>query len=82
MMIYLADAIRPANIFGMPCWGDADVHSLDSQEGSGMWGMIAKITLLAGGRDEMIEILEESAANMQGCLSFVVAKDAVGENTI
>ena len=26
-----------------------------SQEASGMWGMIAKITLLPGKRDEMIE---------------------------
>jgi quinol monooxygenase YgiN len=53
-----------------------------SQEARGMWGMIAKITLLPGRRDEMIEILEESAADMQGCLSYVVAKDDADENTI
>jgi quinol monooxygenase YgiN len=53
-----------------------------SQEASGMWGMIAKITLLPGRRDEMIEILEQSAADMQGCLSYVVAKDDADENTI
>jgi quinol monooxygenase YgiN len=53
-----------------------------SQEANGMWGMVAKITLLPGRRDEMIEILEESAADMQGCLSYVVAKDASDENTI
>jgi len=47
-----------------------------------MWGMIAKITLLPGKRDEMIEILKESAAGMPGCLSYVVAKDAIDENTI
>ena len=47
-----------------------------------MWGMIAKITLAPGRRDEMIEILKESAAGMPGCLSYVVAKDAVDENTI
>jgi len=47
-----------------------------------MWGMIAKITLLPGRRDEMIEILKESAATMPGCLSYVVAKDAADENTI
>jgi quinol monooxygenase YgiN len=52
------------------------------QETSGMWGLIAKITLLPGKRDEMIEILRESAADMPGCLSYVVAKDAAEENTI
>src|SRR5215469_824236 len=53
-----------------------------SQEASGMWGLIAKITLLPGRRDEMVEILKESAADMPGCLSYVVAKDATDANTI
>jgi len=52
------------------------------EETNGMWGLIAKMTLLPGKRDEMIEILSESAANMPGCLSYVVAKDAADENTI
>ena len=52
------------------------------QETNSMWGLIAKITLLPGKRDEMIEILRESAAGMPGCLSYVVAKDAADENTI
>ena len=55
---------------------------VSSQEASGMWGMIAKITLLPGKRDEMIQILKESAADMPGCLSYVVAKDAAQENII
>src|SRR5215469_3069344 len=54
----------------------------NSKEAGGMWGMIAKITLLPGRREEMIEILKESAADMPGCLSYVVAKDAADENTI
>jgi quinol monooxygenase YgiN len=53
-----------------------------SQQASGMWGLIAKMTLLPGRRDEMVEILKESAADMPGCLSYVVAKDATDENTI
>jgi hypothetical protein len=53
-----------------------------SQEASSMWGLIAKMTLLPGRRDEMVEILKESAAGMPGCLSYVVAKDATDENTI
>lgn len=55
---------------------------VSSQEASGMWGMIAKITLLPGKRDEMIQILKESAADMPGCLSYIVAKDAAEENTL
>ena len=47
-----------------------------------MWGMIAKITLLPGKRGEMIRILKESAADMPGCLSNIVAKDAADQNTI
>ena len=53
-----------------------------SHEVSGMWGLIAKITLLPGRRDEMVEILKDSAADMPGCLSYVVAKDVTDENTI
>ena len=53
-----------------------------SQEASSMWGLIAKITLLPGKRDEIIEILKESAADMPGCLSYVVAKDTSDENAI
>ena len=52
------------------------------QETNGMWGLIAKITILPGKRDEMIAILRESAAEMPGCLSYVVAKDAADENAI
>jgi quinol monooxygenase YgiN len=47
-----------------------------------MYGLIAKLTLLPGRRDEMIALLKESAANLPGCLSYVVAKDAADENVI
>jgi quinol monooxygenase YgiN len=53
-----------------------------SQEARGMWGMIAKITVVPGRGDEMIAILKESTADMRGCLSYVVAKDMADENTI
>ena len=55
---------------------------MNPKEAKDMWGMIAKITLLPGRRDEMIEILKESAADMPGCLGYVVAKDAADKNTI
>jgi quinol monooxygenase YgiN len=53
-----------------------------SQEATGMWGLIAKITLVPGKRDEMIEILKQSAADMPGCISYVVAKDTADESSI
>lgn len=47
-----------------------------------MWGLIAKLTVVPGRRDEMIGILKESAANLPGCFSYVVAKDSADENVI
>lgn len=47
-----------------------------------MWGMIAKITVHPGKRDEMVEILQSSADGMPGCLSYVVAKDSGDENVV
>lgn len=47
-----------------------------------MFGLIAKLTAMADRRDEVIALLKESAAEMPGCLSYVVAKDAADENII
>jgi len=47
-----------------------------------MYGLIAKLTTVPGKREEMIKVLKESAADMPGCFSYVVAKDAADENTI
>ena len=47
-----------------------------------MYGLIAKLTMVPGKREEMIEILMGSAAGMRGCLSYVVAKDSVDDNAI
>lgn len=47
-----------------------------------MYGLIVKMTIVPGKRDEMIAILKESAADMPGCFSYVVAKDSAAENTI
>ena len=47
-----------------------------------MWGMIAKITLHPGKRDEMVEILRSSADGMPGCLSYIVAQDSADENVV
>jgi quinol monooxygenase YgiN len=47
-----------------------------------MYGLIAKLTVAPGRREEMIGILKESAADMPGCFSYVVAKDSADENAI
>ena len=47
-----------------------------------MYGLIVKVTTIPGKRAEMIEILKESAVNMMGCISYVVAKDALDENSL
>lgn len=47
-----------------------------------MYGLIAKIKTVPAKREEMMVLLKESAADMPGCLSYVVSKDAADENTI
>lgn len=41
-----------------------------------MYGLIGKMTAVAGKRDDLIAILTESVGSMPGCLSYIVAKDA------
>lgn len=40
-----------------------------------MYGLIGKMTVVAGTRDDLIAMLLPSISNMPGCLSYVVAKD-------
>ncbi|MGB9029099.1 MAG: putative quinol monooxygenase [Acidobacteriaceae bacterium] len=47
-----------------------------------MYGLIVKLTLLPGKRDEVIALLTESSANMPGCFSYVIANDVVDENVL
>lgn len=47
-----------------------------------MYGLIARLTAVAGKRDELIKILMGGTRNMPGCLSYILAKDAVDENII
>jgi len=46
------------------------------------YGLIGKMTAVAGQRDALIAILLESIHDMPGCLSYVVAKDAMDANGI
>lgn len=47
-----------------------------------MYGLIVKITATHGKRPELSRILSSSAANMPGCLSYVVAEDPASPNTL
>ena len=47
-----------------------------------MYGLIVKLTAAAGKREELIGILRESAGNMPGCLSYVVAEDGTDEDVL
>jgi quinol monooxygenase YgiN len=47
-----------------------------------MYGLIGKMTAVVGQRDALITILLEGTANMPGCLSYIVARDAVDANAI
>ena len=47
-----------------------------------MYGLIGKMTTVAGQRDALIAILIEGTDKMPGCLSYIVAKDPSDENAI
>ncbi|MGE5724623.1 MAG: putative quinol monooxygenase [Acidobacteriota bacterium] len=47
-----------------------------------MYGLIVKLTVVPGKRDELIATLRESAAGMPGCLSYVLAKDTADANLL
>ena len=47
-----------------------------------MYGLIGKISAIAGQRDALIAILLEGVARLPGCLSYVVAKDPSNEDAI
>ncbi|HEY3840668.1 MAG TPA: putative quinol monooxygenase [Bryobacteraceae bacterium] len=47
-----------------------------------MYGLIVKLTVVPGKRDDLIAILKESSADMSGCLAYVVARDAAEESVV
>jgi quinol monooxygenase YgiN len=56
--------------------------SMFAQERGAMYGLIGKLTAVAGKRDEVLAILLEGLADMPGCLSYIVAKDPSDANAI
>jgi quinol monooxygenase YgiN len=47
-----------------------------------MHGLIVRLIVAAGKRDEVVRMLRESAADMPGCLSYIVAADSSDEDAI
>ena len=47
-----------------------------------MYGLIVKLIVVPGQREEVITVLKESTRDMPGCLSYVIAKDPADENAI
>lgn len=56
--------------------------SAKGKEKYGMYGLIGKMTAVAGKRDELIAILLDGVSEMPGCLSYVVAKDPQAADAI
>ena len=50
-------------------------NNASSKEKQPMYGLIGKMTAVAGKRDALIAILLEGVAGMPGCFSYIVAKD-------
>jgi len=47
-----------------------------------MYGLIGKITAVAGQRDALATILLDSTEAMPGCLSYVIARDPTDDNAL
>jgi quinol monooxygenase YgiN len=47
-----------------------------------MYGLIVKLKITPGRRDDVIRLLQGSTMGMPGCISYVVAKDSSDENLI
>ncbi len=50
--------------------------------GSKMYGLIGKMKVADGKRDELVTILLEGTDKMPGCLSYIIANDATDANAI
>lgn len=47
-----------------------------------MYGLIVKMTVMPGRRDEVLERLADCSTGLPGCLSYVIAKDSADDNVL
>ena len=50
-------------------------HAITSTAGEAMYGLIGKMTAVAGQRDALASILLGSTGSLPGCLSYILATD-------
>jgi quinol monooxygenase YgiN len=60
----------------------AGVSRAFAHQGADMYGLIGKMTALAGKREELVAILLGGVGEMPGCLSYIVANDSSDANAI
>lgn len=61
----------------------ATVAGTTAEAGSlGMYGLIGKMLAQPGRRDDLVQLLLAGTGAMPGCLSYIVANDAVDPNAI
>jgi len=47
-----------------------------------MFGLIAKLAIVPGRRQDVIDLLVSSTRDMPGCSSYIIARDAADENVL
>jgi quinol monooxygenase YgiN len=57
-------------------------HRVAAFQGAEMYGLIGKMTTVAGKREEVLAFMLDGINNMPGCLSYIVAKDPKDENAL
>lgn len=77
------DIERRAVLAGVLALAAVTAPSLtQAKENKTMYGLIGQMKAAPGKRDELVAILAESTEGMPGCLSYIVAKDAVDADAL
>ena len=73
---------RRAFVAGAAAAATLPMEVLATMQDNGMHGLIGRLRAAPGQRDALIAILIEGTANMPGCLSYIVARDATEADAI
>ena len=73
---------RRAFVAGAAVAATLPMEVLATMQDNGMHGLIGRLRAAPGQRDALIAILIEGTANMPGCLSYIVARDATEADAI
>jgi quinol monooxygenase YgiN len=75
MTIARRDFLVLAAASGVTASATGAAHGAEAQPASKMYGLIGKMSAVAGKRDELLAILLDATQAMPGCLSYVLAID-------